>query len=75
MKNTSPYRCDYCQRDKQETNHWHLREKASQGFYLIKWDERKAQAENADGEALYEHLCSESCAVKALSKWMVGAGR
>lgn len=70
MKLTAPYRCDYCLNTKGEANHWWLRWKgingASRGpqFWLIAWDEAKADTDD------HEHICSEQCASKALSKWM-----
>ncbi len=64
MKVHSPYRCDYCLNLKGETNHWWLRQPDRQHFILLGWDATLADAEG------YDHICSESCAVKALSKWM-----
>lgn len=72
MKLTAPYKCDYCDRQKGENNHWWLglspdsigyplRERA---FVLIAWNDAAAEEPNV------EHICSESCASKALSKWM-----
>jgi hypothetical protein len=64
MKVHSPYRCDYCLNLKGETNHWWLRPPDSQFFTVLRWDATLADSEG------YEHICSESCAAKALSKWM-----
>jgi hypothetical protein len=64
MKVACPYKCDYCLNQKGETNHWWLRPQDSERFALLGWDEGLA------GEQGYEHICSESCAAKALSKWM-----
>ena len=64
MKVNSPYRCDYCLNLKGETNHWWLRQPDRQHFTLLRWDATLADVEH------YEHICSESCAAKALSKWM-----
>jgi hypothetical protein len=64
MKVRYPYRCDYCLNQKGETNHWWLRPHDPDRFTLLPWDEMAA-----DGEG-YEHICSESCAARALSKWM-----
>jgi hypothetical protein len=64
MKVNSPYRCDYCLNLKGETNHWWLRQPNSEHFVLLRWDASLAAEEG------YEHICSESCAAKALSKWM-----
>jgi hypothetical protein len=68
MKLTAPYQCDYCAALKGEANHWWLcwiglDSNDHEVFSLQTWDEKKASA-------LYEHICSEACAVKALSKWM-----
>jgi hypothetical protein len=68
MKVHCPYRCDYCLNLKGETNHWWLRPRESPQFILSRWD---ATLADADG---YEHICSESCAIKALSKWMAQVG-
>ena len=64
MKVHCPYRCDYCLNLKGETNHWWLRPREIEQFNLLRWDSKLA---DMDG---YEHICSESCAAKALSKWM-----
>jgi len=58
------YRCDYCSKLKGESNRWWLGRPDGEHFTLAHWD-----ATRADGDG-YEHICSESCATKALSKWM-----
>jgi hypothetical protein len=58
------YRCDYCSNLKGESNHWWLRAPCKKMFTLQCWDNTQADM------AGYEHICSESCAAKALSKWM-----
>jgi hypothetical protein len=68
MKVQSPYRCDYCLNLKGSTNHWWLRPVDSTTFRLTRWDVALADMEG------YEHVCSESCATKALSKWLATAG-
>lgn len=64
MKVRYPYQCDYCSNYKGETNHWWLRPHDAERFTLMAWDEALAGGEG------YEHICSESCAAKALSRWM-----
>jgi len=64
MKVRCPYKCDYCLNPKGETNHWWLHPLDLAQFTLLPWDETLA---DRDG---YQHICSESCASKALSKWM-----
>lgn len=64
MRVVAPYRCDYCLNLKGEANHWWLRNVTTLPFILSGWDEELA----ASGK--YEHICSESCALKALAKWM-----
>lgn len=72
MKLPSPYICDECGTQKKESNHWWvltLRGRSYNGsefvnaFVLLPWEEPDAMGVRA-------HLCSESCATKALSKWM-----
>lgn len=67
MKVQCPYRCDYCLNLKGQTNHWWLRPQDAQQFRLVGWDQELADLEG------YEHICSESCASKALSKWLAQA--
>lgn len=76
MKLATPYKCDYCPNMKGDSNHWWLF--ATEFGYLLSsggvstlkgaffgaWDDAKAQLQGV------EHICSEACAVKALSKWM-----
>lgn len=64
MRVHCPYQCDYCLNQKGETNHWWLRARNADQFVLLPWDTGLA---DCDG---FEHICSESCAAKALSKWM-----
>jgi hypothetical protein len=64
MRVYSPYRCDHCSNLKGETNHWWLRAPELGKFTLQRWDHALADMPG------YEHICSESCAAKALSKWM-----
>ena len=59
-----PYRCDYCGKLKEASNHWWLRLINGDLFSLLRWQDTLADSGD------YEHICSESCASKALSKWM-----
>ena len=63
------YRCDYCSKLKGESNRWWLGQPDGEHFTLALWD-----ATLGDGDG-YEHICSESCATKALSKWMTQSAR
>jgi hypothetical protein len=82
MKLSAPYKCDYCTNTKGEANHWWMRRTealepgGSQpwGFWLVPWGV-DAGLENPKGEPLYEHICSEQCAVKALAKFMATTPR
>ncbi len=58
------YRCDYCSKLKGESNRWWLGHPDGEHFTLALWD-----ATLGDGNGC-EHICSESCATKALSQWM-----
>ena len=64
MKVSCPYKCDYCLNQKGETNHWWLRSQDTDEFVLLPWDESLAS------RGQHEHICSASCASKALSQWM-----
>lgn len=73
MKLAAPYRCDYCANTKGEANHWWMRAIHEPFFALLRWNEETAGNRDRGGNSgivLYEHICSEQCAVKALSKWM-----
>lgn len=73
MKLSTPYKCDYCERLKGETNHWWLAVHNSaprwarnpdKGLLLLPWDEEGAKLPGV------KHICSEQCASKALSRFM-----
>jgi hypothetical protein len=64
MKVRCPYKCDYCLNPKGETNHWWLRPRDVKQFILLAWNDLRADQDE------HEHICSESCAAKALSRWM-----
>lgn len=59
----STYKCDYCGRQRGESNHWLLRLKSAGEFCLYNWRDEHAD----DG---FEHICSAECATKALSIWL-----
>jgi hypothetical protein len=64
-----PYKCDYCDKTKGDSNHWWMRDPASpSGFFVLSvWDDTIKDVEGV------EHICGEACATKALSKFMAGA--
>ena len=65
MKLSTPYKCDYCDRLKGETNHWWLAaHKPDKGLLLTPWDWEGAKLPGV------KHICSEQCASKALSRFM-----
>lgn len=74
----APWKCDYCGALKGATNHWWMRNTFAVGFLLVVWDDKCADLESKDNKEdgdrnlrpIYEHICSESCANKALSQWM-----
>jgi hypothetical protein len=85
VKIPEPYRCDYCERIKGATNHWWMRRRTdlyledvrmlqmlplASAFILLAWDDGRADERDVDHRNIYEHICSESCALKAVSKWM-----
>jgi len=63
MRLDNPYLCDYCNNRKRDVNAWWLRV-PSATFVLAPWHDQDAQLDGV------EHVCSQSCAVKALAKWM-----
>jgi hypothetical protein len=63
MLNGSPFKCNYCGKLKEQSNHWWLRP-ITPSFILEPWEDRNAAKPDI------ENICSETCAVKALSKWM-----
>ena len=64
MKLPSPYVCDECGTQKKESNHWYIASSGRMVFAIVAW----ASDDPDKKDSL--HLCSESCATKALSKWM-----
>lgn len=73
MKLPNPYKCDGCGTLKGEANRWwlQLNPVASQdltvGFKLVTWENAEW---DPDSDTVRAHICSEKCAVAALSKWM-----
>lgn len=66
----SPYKCDYCPETmKPGSPPWFLRPAGALGFYLMWWDPELAEVEQPNGKLGYEHICSQACAMKAMSKW------
>jgi hypothetical protein len=62
MKLPNPYKCDECGVLKGESNHW-WRARFSKGLFTIRaWG---SVTNETKGEF---HLCSESCASKAMSR-------
>ena len=70
MKLITPYKCDYCPNIKGESNHWWLQESSFENFVLVRWND-----ELAAKPQYVEHICSQACAAKALSKWLSMAAR
>lgn len=70
MKIQFPYRCDICGSLKGPSNHWWLRGINTEFFLVIRWDDALANEKDLTGADCYEHLCSNSCVSKSLSKWM-----
>lgn len=64
MLNASPFKCNYCGNLKEQTNHWWMRPLYGTSFMLETWDDTVA------AKPTFENICSESCATKALAKWM-----
>lgn len=78
MRMPAPYKCDVCGRLKDESNHWWLRMRTENekqppalgAFLLEPWDPDVADKQLRPECPLYEHICSESCAMKSLSQYM-----
>jgi hypothetical protein len=68
MKLPAPYKCDYCGKQKGETNHWWLALADLAGecsvFQLTPWSESVANTQKR------EDICGQECATKAMAKWM-----
>jgi hypothetical protein len=62
VKLPSPYKCDYCGKLKEASNHWFLVMPTQGMFRLSVWDEDLKDLES-------EHVCGLECAGKALAKW------
>jgi hypothetical protein len=78
VKLAAPYGCDWCPQRKGQTNHWWLLRRSSGAmfaeFVLIPWDDLLADEKLDDGSPMFQHICSESCAAKALSRHMAKVG-
>ena len=73
MMLAAPFKCDYCDKRKEDSNHWWMRDKRTVFFALLKWDDRIAAYRELPDDpttAIYEHICGQACALKALAKWM-----
>jgi hypothetical protein len=77
----STYQCSYCPQHKQQSNHWFIfvpnvplsadigsdRVRFETDALFSKWNDVVADMLGV------EHICSESCASKALTKWLGAA--
>jgi len=72
MKLPQPYKCDIhpCEKIKGENNHWFLIERegirGDDQFTVYPWDDITA---NESSDSIM-HVCSEECAIRALSQWL-----
>ena len=77
MAELNTFRCDECPAIRKETNHWFKAIAAPGYVFLRKWDcgllTEIRDLQMRPG-AIELHLCSESCAAKAMSK-AIGAGQ
>jgi hypothetical protein len=65
MSTFTTQKCDICNRTKTESNNWFLLDTSfPEEFKLRRWNDDIAT------QSKYEHLCSESCVVKALNKFL-----
>jgi hypothetical protein len=79
MKIKAPWKCDYCGTVKGENNHWLMRDRVvptddHDVFIMPRWNEEQAGREFPDGTPIYEHICGNVCAGRALEKWLGSAG-
>lgn len=65
----STYKCDACGTQKGATNHWYTLVTRRNIFELKPWSNDDADSNDA------AHICSESCASKALSKWLANRNK
>ena len=73
MANVNTQSCDECGILRKEANHW-FRAVAQLGMFTIApWNNETMLAPRLDWGGKVLHLCSESCAVKAMCK-AIGAG-
>ena len=64
MKLPTPYKCDYCGKQKGDANHWWLSFLGDGMMYLRPWHNVTADDPGV------EHICGQECATKAMAKWM-----
>lgn len=72
MRVKTPFKCDFCGKQKGDANHWWLYVVHGDGrvgcearsIQFLRWNETIAESQ-PEG-----HICSQGCAVKALSKFM-----
>jgi hypothetical protein len=64
------YTCDECGKQKQESNHWWILSQVARAQLGPCFSLLPMNLIGRVESGISEHLCSESCAIKALSKWM-----
>ena len=74
MAELRTFKCDECPAIKKDVNGWFMYRRAPGEFHIFQWDIAMESMAHIPTGIVPGHLCSESCAAKAMSK-AIGAGQ
>jgi hypothetical protein len=65
------YKCDGCGKMKGETNHWWLIMIQGAAMQMLPWQMApNPDAHGSDNARVFQHICSQACAIRLISEWM-----
>jgi hypothetical protein len=70
MAKVDTYRCDVCEVQKRETNHWFVVSTEAPGYFAVRtWENAGSMVKSPSAS----HVCGLECATKLLARWAEAA--